>query len=69
MRLFFPHCKMEPAWGDFAFAVDVTETYKCKKQALEEYKSLFNMEQGDQLLELYGAEDAHMGRLFGLAYA
>ncbi len=41
-RLFFPHCKMEPAWGDFAFAVDVSETYKCKKQALEEYKSLLS---------------------------
>ncbi len=68
-RLFFPHCKMEPAWGDFAFAVDVSETYKCKKQALEEYTSLFHVEAGDQLLELYEAEDAHMGRLFGLAYA
>lgn len=68
-RLFFPHCKMEPAWGDFAFAVDVSETYTWKKQALAEYKSIFQVEQGDQLLELYEAEDAHMGRLFGLAYA
>ncbi len=68
-RLFFPHCKMEPAWGDFAFAVDVSETYNCKKQALAEYRSLFKVEEGDQLLELYEAEDIHMGRLFGLAYA
>jgi LmbE family N-acetylglucosaminyl deacetylase len=68
-RLFFPHCKMEPAWGDFAFAVDVSNTYTLKKQALAEYKSLFKLEEGDQLLELYEAEDAHMGRLFGLAYA
>ncbi len=68
-RLFFPHCKMEPAWGDFAFAVDVSETYKCKKQALAEYASIFRIEDADQLLELYEAEDAHMGRLFGLAYA
>jgi N-acetylglucosamine malate deacetylase 1 len=68
-RLFFPHCKMEPAWGDFAFAVDVSATYALKKQALAEYTSLFKVEEGDQLLELYEAEDAHMGRLFGLAYA
>ncbi len=68
-RLYFPHCKMEPAWGEFAFAVDVSETYPLKKQALAEYTSLFRVEDGDQLLELYEAEDAHMGRLFGIAYA
>ncbi len=68
-RLFYPHCKMEPAWGDFAFAVDVSETYALKKQALAEYKALFQVEAGDQLLELYEAEDSHMGRLFGVAYA
>ena len=68
-RLFFPHCKMEPAWSDFAFAVDVSETYALKKRALAEYKALFKVDEGDQLLELYEAEDAHMGRLFGLAYA
>jgi LmbE family N-acetylglucosaminyl deacetylase len=68
-RLFFPHCKMEPAWGDFAFAVDVSATYFLKKQALAEYKSLFKVDEGDQLLELYEAEDVHMGRLFGLAHA
>lgn len=68
-RLFFPHCKMEPAWGDFAFAVDVSSTYVLKKQALAEYSSIFTVEKGDQLLELYEAEDVHMGRLFGVAYA
>ncbi len=68
-RLFFPHCKMEPAWGDFAFAVDVSETYALKQQALAQYQSLFKIQEGDQLLELYQAEDAHMGRLFGVAYA
>ena len=68
-RLFFPHCKMEPAWGDFAFAVDVSETYALKKKALAEYSSIFTVNTGDQLLELYEAEDAHMGRLFGVAYA
>ena len=54
--LFFPHCKMEPAWGrDFAFAVDVSETYAQKQAALMEYGSIFRAE-GDPLLEgsLYG---------------
>ena len=68
-RLFFPHCKMEPAWGDFAFAVDVSDMYAIKKKALAAYSSIFTVEAGDQLLDLYEAEDAHMGRLFGLAYA
>ena len=68
-RLFFPHCKMEPAWGEFAFAVDVSDTYAVKQRALAEYKSLFRVDEGDQLLELYEAEDLHMGRLFGVAYA
>jgi LmbE family N-acetylglucosaminyl deacetylase len=69
-RLFFPHCKMEPAWGaSFDFAVDVSETYRRKQQALAEYRSIFEVEEGDQLLELYEAEDTHMGRLFGVAYA
>jgi N-acetylglucosamine malate deacetylase 1 len=69
-RLFFPHCKMEPAWGrDFAFAVDVSATYTRKKQALAEYRSIFTVETGDQLLDLYEAEDLHTGRLFGVAYA
>ncbi|MBP7691650.1 MAG: PIG-L family deacetylase, partial [Anaerolineales bacterium] len=67
-RLFFPHCKMEPAWGDYAFAVDVSATYAVKQAALAEYQSLFKA-QGDQLLELYEAEDLHMGRIFGVAYA
>jgi N-acetylglucosamine malate deacetylase 1 len=68
-RLFFPHCKMEPAWGDFSFAIDVSGTYALKKKALNEYSSIFTVQTSDQLLELYEAEDIHMGRLFGVAYA
>lgn len=69
-RLFFPHCKMEPAWGgSFDFAVDVSDTYERKKEALAVYRSIFSVEEGDQLLDLYEAEDMHMGRLFGVAYA
>jgi LmbE family N-acetylglucosaminyl deacetylase len=69
-RLFFPHCKMEPAWGGgFDFAVDVSDTYARKKEALAEYQSIFEVDKEDQLLTLYEAEDVHMGRLFGVAYA
>lgn len=69
-RLFFPHCKMEPSWGgDFSFAVDVSDTYSRKKEALAVYHSIFDVETGDRLLDLYEAEDLHMGRLFGVAYA
>ena len=68
-RLFFPHCKMEPPWSEFAFAVDVSEVYPLKREALAEYRSIFTVEEGDRLLELYEAEDAHMGRLVGVRYA
>jgi hypothetical protein len=69
-RLFFPHCKMEPTWGsNFSFAVDVTDTYARKKEALRAYRSIFSVDEGDELLELYEAEDMHMGRLFGVGYA
>jgi N-acetylglucosamine malate deacetylase 1 len=69
-RLFFPHCKMEPSWGrDFDFAVDVSATYDRKKRALEEYRAIFAVDSGDELLDLYEAEDGHMGHLFGVLYA
>lgn len=67
-RLFFPHCKMEPPWGDFAFAVDVSDVYERKRQALAAYNSIFRAE-GDRLLALYEAEDQYYGRLMGVAYA
>ena len=67
-RLFFPHCKMEPAWADFAFAVDISKVYERKRQALAAYRSIFQA-QGDHLLSLYEAEDQYYGRLLGVAYA
>ncbi|HUE75741.1 MAG TPA: PIG-L family deacetylase [Chloroflexota bacterium] len=67
-RLFFPHCKMEPPWGDFAFAVDVTGVYECKRRAIEAYGSIFRPS-GDRLLALYEAEDQYYGRLLGVGYA
>ncbi len=67
-RLFFPHCKMEPPWTDFAFAVDVSAVYERKRRALAAYQSIFRPE-GDRLLALYEAEDQYFGRLLGVAYA
>lgn len=67
-RLFFPHCKMEPGWSDFAFAVDVSDVYDRKRQALAAYRSIFQAE-GDRLLTLYEAEDQYYGRMMGVAYA
>lgn len=67
-RLFFPHCKMEPPWAEFAFAVDVSAVYDRKRAALAAYQSIFQAE-GDRLLSLYEAEDQYFGRLFGVAHA
>jgi LmbE family N-acetylglucosaminyl deacetylase len=67
-RLFFPHCKMEPPWADFAFAVDVSSIYERKRQALAVYRSIFQA-QGDHLLTLYEAEDRYYGRLLGVGHA
>ncbi len=67
-RLFFPHCKMEPPWGEFAFAVDVSSVYERKRQALAAYGSIFRAE-GDRLLALYEAEDQYYGRMLGVEYA
>lgn len=67
-RLFFPHCKMEPVWSEFAFAVDVSAVYERKRRALAAYQSIFQLS-GDRLLTLYEAEDQYYGRLCGVAHA
>ena len=67
-RLFFPHCKMEPPWIAFAFAVDVSNVYALKRQALAAYQSIFRAKD-DRLLALYEAEDQYYGRQLGVAYA
>ena len=67
-RLFFGHCRMEPAWNRFDFAVDVSEIYERKIAALGVYESVFS---GDQatLLDKYKAEDRYVGSLVGVQYA
>ena len=67
-RLFFGHCRMEPAWERFDFAVDVSGVYDMKLAALRAYESVFS---GDQatLLDKYNAEDRYVGSLVGVQYA
>ena len=67
-RLFFPHCKMETPWTEFAFAVDVSNVYPRKREALAVYTSIFARGE-DHLLALYEAEDQYHGRLVGVRYA
>lgn len=67
-RLFFPHCKMEPPWAEFAFAVDVSAVYDRKRKALGMYESIFHAHD-DRLLALYEAEDRYYGRMLGVEYA
>jgi N-acetylglucosamine malate deacetylase 1 len=67
-RLFFGHCRMEPPWAGFDFAVDVSDVYAEKMSAVTVYESVFS---GDQatLVDKYSAEDRYVGSLVGVQYA
>lgn len=67
-RLFFGHCRMELPWPSFDFAVDVTDVYARKLDALRTYESVFSGPQAD-LLDKYTAEDRYIGSLVGVRYA
>jgi LmbE family N-acetylglucosaminyl deacetylase len=67
-RLFFGHCRMEPPWPAFDFAVDVTGVYERKLEALMAYESVFSGPQAE-LLDKYSAEDRYVGSLVGVRYA
>jgi bacillithiol biosynthesis deacetylase BshB1 len=67
-RLFFGHCRMEPAWDRFDFGVDVTDVYEVKKAAIRAYESVFSGERAS-LLDKYSAEDRYIGSLCGVKYA
>lgn len=67
-RLFFGHCRMEPAWSRFDFAVDVSEVYSLKMAALTAYESVFSGDQAS-LVDKYTAEDRYVGSLVGVRYA
>ena len=67
-RLFFGHCRMEPAWDRFDFAVDVSDVYEQKLAAIRVYESVFSGDQAS-LLDKYNAEDRYIGSLVGVRYA
>lgn len=67
-RLFFGHCRMEPPWSGFDFAVDVTSVYPQKLAALTAYESVFSGDQAS-LVDKYDAEDRYVGSLVGVRYA
>jgi N-acetylglucosamine malate deacetylase 1 len=67
-RLFFGHCRMEPAWSGFDFAVDVSDTYAQKMAAVTVYESVFSGDQAS-LIDKYSAEDRYVGSLVGVQYA
>jgi len=67
-RLFFGHCRMEPAWDRFDFAVDVSDAYDVKMAAVRAYESVFSGAQAT-LLDKYNAEDRYVGSLVGVQYA
>jgi LmbE family N-acetylglucosaminyl deacetylase len=67
-RLFFGHCRMEPPWPSFDFAVDVMSTYERKLEALRAYEAVFSGDQA-QLLDKYMAEDRYIGSLVNVRYA
>ncbi len=67
-RLFFPHCKMEPAWSDFAFGVDVSAVYDRKQRAIACYETVVSV-RSEGLLSRHEAEDRFYGRLLGVGYA
>lgn len=68
LRLFFGHCRMEPPWPAFDFAVDVTGSYEKKLESLRAYEAVFSGDQA-QLLDKYTAEDRYIGSLVGVRYA
>jgi N-acetylglucosamine malate deacetylase 1 len=67
-RLFFGHCRMEPAWDRFDFAIDVGDVYDVKMAAVRAYESVFSGDQAS-LLDKYDAEDRYVGSLVGVKYA
>ena len=64
-RLFYGHCRMEPSWDRFDFAIDISDEIDRKMQALSIYDAVFSGDQR-QLLERYGAEDRFVGSLLGV---
>ncbi len=67
-RLFFARCRMERAWTQFDFAVDVSDEYPRKLAAIAAYESVFQHDQAN-LVDRYRAEDQYVGSLVGVPFA
>ena len=67
-RFFVGHCRMEPPWDRFDFAVDVSAVHDTKMSAVRAYESVFAGSQAD-LIDKYSAEDRYVGSLVGVRYA
>ncbi|MEO8679004.1 MAG: PIG-L family deacetylase [Vicinamibacterales bacterium] len=67
-RFYVGHCRMEPPWDRFDFAVDVSDVYDVKMASVRVYESVFSGSQAD-LIDKYSAEDRYIGSLVGVAYA
>jgi len=67
-RLIFGHCRMEPPWQGFDFAVDISAVHDIKRAAMHVYDSVFSGLQAS-LLGTYDAEDRYVGSLVGVSYA
>lgn len=59
---------MEEPWARFDFAVDVTDQYDRKMEAVAVYESVFGRGR-DELIERYGAEDRYTGSLVDVLFA
>ncbi len=68
-RIFYYHCRMEPPWERFDFAVDVSDVYDLKQKAIAVYESVFGGEQQEKLVPRFEAEDRYVGRLLEVEYA
>lgn len=69
-RLFFAHCRMEEPWDRFDFAVDVTDQYDRKMEAVAAYESVFGEgTDKSELIDRYGAEDRYTGSLVDVRFA
>jgi LmbE family N-acetylglucosaminyl deacetylase len=59
---------MEPIWNRFDFAIDVTDVYENKKQAMAAYEAVFSGQQA-QMLQRVEYADRYYGGLVGVDYA
>ncbi|MDQ7065712.1 MAG: PIG-L family deacetylase [candidate division KSB1 bacterium] len=67
-RLFFYYCRMEPSWDRFDFAMNVSEHYEKKREAIAAYASVFSGKQAAFLQRVESA-DRYYGSMVGVEFA